>query len=153
MIELRAPAASCHSFGYEARVAFQTCRRSSIRCSKNRVKPLGGGGRRRIVAGAPRMLLGDTAPRSLAAGAAWCLLDEAVLGQRAEMERGVGRRLAEGLAGLGGRHRAVPAEQLEQGDPHRVGKGAHLPGIGELTLRSKRLAQRGSPLPNGARRR
>ena len=37
------------------------------------------------------------------------------------MERGVGRRLAQGLAGLGGRHRPVPAEQLEEGDAHRVG--------------------------------
>ena len=82
--------------------------------------------------GRPRVLPGDTPPRSLATGAAWRLLDEAVLGERAEVERGVGRRLAERLAGLGGRHRPVPAEQLEQGDADRVGQRAHLPGVGEL---------------------
>ena len=97
------------------------------------------------------MLLGDAAPRSLAAGAAWCLFDEAVLGQCAEMERGVGRRLAEGLAGLGGRDRPVSAEQLEEGDTHRVGKGAHLTGIREVALRSQGLVQRGKPLPSGVR--
>ena len=74
----------------------------------------------------------DPLPRPLATGAAGRLLDEAELGQRAEVERRVGRRLAEHLAGLGGGHRAVAGEQLEEGDADRVGQRPHLLGVGEL---------------------
>ena len=71
-------------------------------------------------------------PRPLATGAARRLLDEAELGQRAEVERRVGRRLVERLAGLGGGHRTVACEQLEQRDADRVGQRPHLLGVGEL---------------------
>ena len=139
MIELKPSAASCHAFGYE-RGSAQTWRRSSIRCSKNRDSPSAAAavsGRRRI----PRRELDDAPPRPLPTGSAGRLLDEAVLGQRAQVERGVGRRLAERLTSLGRGHRAVACEQLEQGHSHGVGERPHLPGVGSSRSRSKRLAR------------
>jgi len=64
---------------------------------------LGGNNRRCFLVVEPeRRAQPDAPPGTLAARATRCLLDEAVLGERAEMERTVGWRLAEEVPGLGG---------------------------------------------------
>ena len=74
----------------------------------------------------------DEAPRALAAGDAGNLLDEAVLGELAEVEGARRRALADELARLGCGQRSLGAEDLEERDPHRVGDGSHRPRVGEL---------------------
>ena len=59
------------------------------------------------------------------------LLDEAVLRERSQVERAVGGRLAERLAGLGRGQRGMHAEQLDQGHPDGVGKRAHHGRVGD----------------------
>ena len=128
------PAASSHS-GDQRRFrntsliranqrSYQTCSSApaaTCACSESRSAE-----RRRM-----RQRLRGGPPRALPAAPAAGLLDEAVLRERPQVERAVGGRLAERLAGLGRGQRGVHAEQLDQRHPDRVREGAHHGRVGD----------------------
>ena len=93
----------------------------------------------------------DQTPWALAPGDPGNLLDEAVLGQLAEVEGARRRAFADEFARLGGRQRSLGAEDLEERDPHRVGDRAHRSRIGEFASARDRAAWRLPDPPGGWR--
>ena len=101
-----------------------------------------GGGRRIVVdVGEVQADVGQP-PGPPPPGAAPGLLDEAVLGELAEMEGARRRALADGLAGLGRRERAVDAKRVEQGEPDGMGERAHGARIGDIAGLVARAVER-----------
>ena len=74
-------------------------------------------------------------PRPLASRAAGGLLDEVVLGELAQVPRAVGRGLVEPVGELGGGHRAVDGQQLDDPHPDGMGDGGEGAGVAEAAGR------------------
>ena len=75
------------------------------------------------------------------------LLDELVLGELAQVPRAVGRRLVQPVGELGGGHRPVDRQQLDDAHPHGMGDGGEGAGVAQAAgarHASKVLFRKGS---------
>jgi hypothetical protein len=77
--------------------------------------------------------VGRQLPRPAASLGRTRLLDEPELGQLAQVPGAARRALADVLGRLGGRQRPVLGQGLEQPEADRVGQGAQLARVGQLT--------------------
>jgi hypothetical protein len=77
--------------------------------------------------------VGGQPPRPPSAGRRARLLDEPELGQLAQVPGAARRALADVLGRVGGRQRPVLGQRLQQPEADRVGQGAQLTRVGQLT--------------------